>query len=128
MKKSISSFSRFLIGIPILFTMLSISNSCSKDSMYDSGNDQGGSGSPGTNEVWIQNMDFNPAVITVAAGTTVTWTNKDDAAHTVTSDTDLFDSGNMSKGGTFSFTFATPGTYPYFCTYHPAMTAEVVVN
>jgi plastocyanin len=128
MKKSMSSFSKLSVGIPILFAMLIFSFSCTKDSMYGNGNDNGGSGTPGANEVWIQSMKFKPAVITVAAGTTITWTNKDGVDHTVTSDTDVFDSGGMSNGETFSFTFDSTGTYPYYCVFHPDMTGEVVVN
>ena len=71
----------------------------------------GGSGGPGLNEVFIQGMAFNPSTITVAAGTTITWTNKDGFAHTVTSDTNLFNSGNIGSNGTFSFTFATAGSH-----------------
>jgi plastocyanin len=128
MKKSIGSKSRFSIGIAILFAMLSISYGCKKDSMYGMGNDKGSSGSPGTNEVWIESMAFNPSVITVAAGTTITWTNKATIAHTVTSDAGLFDSGEIGSNGTFSFKFTTAGSYLYHCAIHPSMKAKVVVN
>lgn len=128
MKKSISSFRMFSIGIPVLFAMLIFSISCTKDSMYDYGNNNGGSGTPGANEVWIQSMKFKPAVITVAEGTTIKWMNKDGADHTVTSNTDLFESGAMGNGETFSFTFDSTGSYPYHCAFHPNMTGEVVVN
>jgi plastocyanin len=73
-------------------------------------------------------MAFNPSTITVAAGTTITWTNKDAIAHTVTSDNKLFDSGSIGSNGTYSFTFATAGTFSYHCTVHPTMTASVTVN
>ena len=89
---------------------------------------KGGSGEPGANEVWIQNMAFNPSTITVAAGTTITWTNKDAVIHNVTSNTGLFSSGSISTGGTFSYTFSTSGTFSYYCTIHPSMTASVTVN
>jgi plastocyanin len=128
MKKSIGSISRFSIGFVILVTILTISNSCTKDSMYGMGNNNGSSGSPGKSEVWIEGMAFNPSVITVAAGTTITWTNKASIAHTVTSDTGLFDSGDIGSNGTFSFKFATAGSYLYHCAIHPSMTAKVVVN
>jgi plastocyanin len=82
----------------------------------------------GANEVYIQGSAFSPATITVAVNTTVVWTNKDGIAHTVTSDTDVFDSGNMAANATYSFTFTTAGTYPYHCTYHPGMLGSVVVN
>jgi hypothetical protein len=65
----------------------------------------------------------------VPAGTKVTWTHAGAAPHTVTSDTKLFDSGRLSQGQTFSFTFDTPGTYAYKCDVHPArMTGTVVVQ
>lgn len=80
------------------------------------------------NAVYIQNMAFNPATITVPAGTTITWTNKDGMAHTVTSDTAIFDSGSIASNGTYSRTFPTAGTFPYHCSIHPSMTATVIVN
>lgn len=88
----------------------------------------GGTSGPGVNEVFIQGMAFNPSTITVAAGTTITWTNKDAIAHTVTSLTNLFNSGNIGTGGTYSFTFTTAGSYSYYCAIHPTMTASVTVN
>ena len=117
-------------GIALLAILL-IAFSCSKSSNSDMNpatNTTGGSGGPGVNEVFIQGMAFVPATITVTAGTTITWTNKDAIAHTVTSDTNLFDSGSLSPGKSFTFTFATAGTYPYHCTIHPTMTATVSVK
>ncbi len=69
---------------------------------------------------------FSPATYTVAAGTPVTWVNRGAVRHTVTSTT--FDSGLIASGGTFSFTFATPGTYQYQCDLHTGMTGTVVVT
>lgn len=83
---------------------------------------------PAANEVFIQSMAFSPATITITAGTTVKWTNKDGVAHTVTSDTGLFDSGNVGANKTYSHAFTTAGTYNYHCTYHSSMTAKIVVN
>lgn len=82
----------------------------------------------GSNDVSIENMMFSPGTITVTANTTIKWTNNDGMTHTVTSNTGIFDSGNISAGGTYSHTFATAGTYPYHCTIHPAMIATVNVN
>jgi len=82
----------------------------------------------GANEVWIQNTAFNPLSITVAVNTTVKWTNKDGVAHTVTSDSSLFDSGNMNSGSTYSHQFTIAGTYPYHCTYHSMMSGKVIVH
>lgn len=87
-----------------------------------------GGGSAGAAAVEIANFAFGPDTIQVAAGTTVTWTNNDTAAHTVTADDNSFDSGNLAPGDTFSFTFATAGTIAYHCNYHPNMTASVVVR
>src|SRR4030042_449210 len=71
------------------------------------------------NAVSIQNMAFSPATLTVSAGTTVTWTNNDTTIHTVTSNTGLFESVQMSKGSNFSYTFNHIGTFAYHCSIHP---------
>ena len=74
---------------------------------------------------------YSPDTITVVIGinNTVFWTNGDSAPHTVTSDTaGVFNSGNMNSGDTFQFTFTTPGTYTYHCTYHSWMQGTVVVK
>jgi plastocyanin len=130
MKKLIGSKSRFLIGITVLIAILSISNSCSKSADYTTPTGTPGTKGtgPGANEVWIQGMAFSPATITVTAGTTITWTNKDAVSHTVTSNSGLFNSGNLSTNSTYSFTFSTAGSYSYYCAIHPSMTAKVVVN
>lgn len=85
-------------------------------------------GTPGANEVWIQNSTFTPASITVAVNTTIKWTNKDGITHTVTSNNALFDSGNIGNGGTYSRQFTTAGTYPYHCSIHSSMAGTVVVQ
>jgi plastocyanin len=79
-------------------------------------------------EVKIDNFAFAPQRIVVKAGTTVTWINADDAPHTVASSTKVFKSGALDTEDKFSFTFATPGTYEYFCSLHPHMTGTVVVE
>ncbi|HVA15885.1 MAG TPA: cupredoxin family copper-binding protein [Stellaceae bacterium] len=83
-----------------------------------------------SNAVTIDNFAFAPASVTVAAGTTVTWTNRDNDAHTITSTADpkLFHSAALDTGASFSFTFAKPGTYQYFCSIHPRMVGTVVVK
>jgi plastocyanin len=85
--------------------------------------------SPAAVEVKIDNFSFGPETITVKPGTQVTWTNQDDIPHTVTSD-DLitFKSHPLDTDDKFSFTFTKPGTYSYFCSLHPKMTAKVVVR
>src|SRR5271154_71617 len=76
------------------------------------------------NTVMIDNFTFEPANLTVSVGTTVTWINHDDIPHTATSSADprVFNSGPLDTDAKFSFTFNTPGTYPYFCAVHPHMT------
>jgi plastocyanin len=79
-------------------------------------------------EVKIDNFSFGPAAITIAAGTTVTWTNRDDIPHTVVADDKTFKSKVLDTDEKFSYTFSKPGTYPYFCSVHPKMTGKVVVQ
>ena len=78
-------------------------------------------------EVKIDNFSFGPD-LTIAAGTTVTWTNNDDVPHVVASDTNVFKSKALDTDDRFSYTFTKPGTYSYYCTVHPRMIAKVVVQ
>jgi len=78
--------------------------------------------------VKIDNLSFGPATLTVSAGTTVTWTNGDDIPHTVVSTESAFKSKAVDTDEKFSYTFAKPGTYSYFCSIHPKMTGKVVVQ
>lgn len=82
------------------------------------------------NAVNINNFAFSPKELTVAVGTTVTWTNKDEEPHTVVNAASppAFKSQALDGGDKFSFTFTQPGTYRYFCSVHPFMTATVVVK
>jgi plastocyanin len=85
------------------------------------------------NVVWMQNDMFIPANLTVPAGTTVTWLNRDSRAHTVTSgtrsnQTGMFDSGEIGQDRTFTFTFNDPGIYQYYCQFHRDMTGTVRVT
>jgi plastocyanin len=83
---------------------------------------------PATAEVKIDNFSFAPQAITVAVGTTVTWTNRDDIPHTVVADDKSFKSKVLDTDEKFSYTFAKAGAYPYFCSIHPKMTGKVVVQ
>ena len=77
----------------------------------------------------IDNFSFNPRTITVPVGTQVTWTNQDDIPHTVVSDDKTtFKSHALDTDEKFTFTFTKPGTYSYFCSIHPKMTAQVIVQ
>lgn len=79
-------------------------------------------------EVKIDNFSFGPQTLTVAVGTTVTWTNGDDIPHTVVSTDGVFKSKVRDTDEKFSYTFTKAGTYPYYCSVHPKMTGKVVVH
>ncbi|MET0481215.1 MAG: plastocyanin/azurin family copper-binding protein [Mycetocola sp.] len=96
-------------------------------------------------DVTLVSLNFMPETLTVSAGDTVTWVNGESITHTITSGTfsdvdettglrgsetpdGLFDQRLGEKGGTFSYTFETAGTYPYFCDIHDGMNATVVVE
>ncbi len=76
----------------------------------------------------IDNFSFSSMTLSVPAGTTVTWTNKDDVPHNVVSTDKLFASPVLDTDEKFSYTFTKPGTYAYYCSIHPKMTAKVVVE
>ena len=78
-------------------------------------------------KVGIDNFTFNPKMVTVKAGDTVTWTNKDDIPHTV-ADPGAFKSKALDTGDKFSFVFTRPGAYEYFCSLHPHMTGVITVE
>jgi len=76
----------------------------------------------------IKNFAFNSKTITVKSGTTVTWINNDSVAHQAVSDAPAFDSGILSPGGKYSFTFNKAGDFNYHCQIHPSMTGQVTVT
>ncbi|MFI4935887.1 MAG: cupredoxin family copper-binding protein [Caulobacterales bacterium] len=78
--------------------------------------------------VTIDNFTFDPMTVTVPAGGTVTWTNGDDVPHTVRAVDGAFHSKPIDTGESFSFTFAAPGVYAYFCSIHPKMLGKVIVK
>lgn len=77
---------------------------------------------------FLGNRAFTPPDLNVQAGTTVTWMNSDRDSHNTTSDVPGWNSGTISPGRQFSFTFQTAGTYLYHCSFHPGMTGAVVVS
>ncbi len=84
---------------------------------------QYGTGSPGNpppNGVYAENTTFNPNNLTVAAGTTVTWTNQDPYTHSViySSGPDSVFTDTIPPGASFSHKFTTAGTYSYYCAIH----------
>ncbi len=80
-------------------------------------------GTPGPNEIWLEYKAFNPNQLTVAVGTTITFTNKDNSNHSATS-TGNFDSGKIKSGASYTYTFTTAGTYYFFCNYHSSSSSE----
>jgi plastocyanin len=79
--------------------------------------------------VSIDNFSFTPQTLTVKAGTTVTWTNRDDIPHGIASDNKAFTrSKALDTDDSYSVTFTTPGTFKYFCYMHPHMTGTVIVE
>src|SRR4029079_14242296 len=78
-------------------------------------------------QVMVDNFSFTPASTSIAAGTTITWTNHDDVPHKIVSTEEKFKSPVLDTDEKFSYRFDTPGTYPYFCSLHPRMTGRVVV-
>jgi plastocyanin len=78
--------------------------------------------------VMAKDFMFAPTAITVAAGSTVTWTNRDDEPHTVVSAEGLFRSAALDTDESFSFRFEKPGTYRYTCSIHPRMVGTIVVR
>jgi plastocyanin len=79
--------------------------------------------------VSIDNFTFTPQTLTVKAGTTVTWTNRDDIPHGIASSNNAFSKSKaMDTDDSYSFTFTTPGAYAYFCYVHPHMTGTIVVE
>jgi 3',5'-cyclic-AMP phosphodiesterase len=79
-------------------------------------------------EVVVDNFSFAPATVSVPAGTTVTWTNRDDVPHNVVSVEQRFKSPVLDTSEQFSHRFEAPGSYNYFCSLHPKMTGRIVVG
>jgi plastocyanin len=141
--------SRALLGVVALLALTTFvaacggSSSASTTTPVTPAATTGGATTGGTataSAVAIQNFTFTPKALTVAPGTTVTWTNHDSMAHNVMSTasislnsatTSTFASSNLSQGQTFSFTFTKKGVYFYECSIHKAlasMHAEVIVK
>lgn len=119
---------------------IAVNDSFAADNAMDMGVDMSSSGAScpqqqaasaetATNAVTIENFTFSPDTLTVPVGTEVTWENRDDIPHTVTSnDKTTFASALLDTEDTFSFTFSEAGTFDYFCSVHPMMTAKVIVQ
>jgi amicyanin len=80
------------------------------------------------NVVTIDNFTFTAPELTVAAGTTVKWVNHDDIPHNVVDKNKAFRSKALDTDDSYSFTFASAGTYDYFCGLHPHMQGKIIVK
>ncbi len=107
----------------VFVALLAVGAGCKTDSSNPYGSSPTGPSTSTTqpNTVTMAGMAFSPATITVAVGTTVTWKNTDGIAHTSTSDSGVWDTGNMPAGSSQTTTFNTAGTFAYHCTYHASM-------
>jgi plastocyanin len=83
---------------------------------------------PQTTVVRIGNFTFAQPTLVIRPGTTVTWVNDDDIPHNVVAKNMSFRSKVLDTGDRFSFTFAKPGQFSYFCSLHPHMTGTIVVK
>jgi plastocyanin len=81
-----------------------------------------------TNVITIDNFTFTPPELTVVVGTTVKWVNHDDIPHTVANKDKAFRSQALDTDDSFSYTFASAGTFDYFCGLHPHMVGKVIVK
>jgi plastocyanin len=79
-------------------------------------------------QISVDNFSFSPAAATVPAGSLVTWTNRDDIPHNIVSTEKRFASPALDTDQQFSYRFAAPGTFPYYCSLHPKMTGRIVVS
>ncbi len=86
-----------------------------------------------TKRIKISNMTFSPQSTTVTAGTTVRWVNDDSTEHAIATEDgagapESFDSANIPKGAAYTLKLSKPGTYKYYCKFHPNMKGEIIVN
>jgi plastocyanin len=125
MKSTVRRLFPLISAIFIIFALVSLS-ACS--SGYGTTSSTTSSPPASGNSITLANFAFSPAMLPVKAGTTVTWTNKDSSAHSVTSDGGVFDSGSLAPNATFTFTFNSTGTFAYHCSIHPSMKGTVVVQ
>lgn len=79
-------------------------------------------------QVTIETLKYSPETIEIRKGDTVKWVNNDLAPHTVTQASDIFNSGAIDPDASWSYTFSQPGTFPYYCTFHPEMKGTVTVR
>jgi plastocyanin len=120
----------FLLVVTALCIVVFIGYSCGKSSSSTPYSGGGGTPPPppAGSAVIMQNMTFVPSSISVAKGTTITWTNHDSYDHTVTSNDNgaTFNSGTVHGSGTFTYTPTAAGTIPYHCLIHGLMMSGII--
>lgn len=80
------------------------------------------------NTVSLENLSFQPGVLSISVGDEVTWTNNDSVTHTIVADDSSFQSEQLNSGSSFKNIFSKPGTYQYYCSIHPSMTGKIIVK
>jgi plastocyanin len=120
-----------MLAIPALILALCavLLTGCGGGDDSASTTDTGSTSGASAGAVEIVDYEYMPAELTVPAGTTVRFTNKDSAAHTATSkQSGAFDSGTIKGGATGEITLEETGTFAYFCAFHPFMKGTVTVE
>jgi amicyanin len=123
-----------LLFAPVLIVLLAAGCNAQSDASSNQSNSASSESSSlvEANTVQIKDFKFNPATLTIKKGTTITWTNQDDARHNVVAQGDNASTGPKSEllgqGEKYTFTFDTVGTFEYLCEPHPYMKGSVVVT
>jgi plastocyanin len=120
MYKIYIGFSVIIVSLSLLFMA-----GCKSDSSNPAGPS---SGNPSTNTISMTGSAFSPSSLTVAVHTTITWNNNSSIAHTSTSDTGIWNTGNIPAGSSSQTTFDSPGTFHYHCQYHQGMVGVITVQ
>jgi len=119
---------RRLVAVALLGTALCLA-ACSSGSSTPTTAAGGSTSGHASSSITIQNFAFSPASLTVSPGATVTVTNKDNVAHTVTGKSNAFNTGDVQPGQSKTFTAPTSaGSYPYYCSIHQYMTGTLTVS
>lgn len=122
-----------VLGVALVFATGAVLVAHDGQSAATGAQQEAGGAAKAADEVQIKDFLFEPAAITVPAGTKITFTNQDRAPHTATSGPSpelrgVFDTGNLTKGQSRSVTLAKAGTFAYYCELHAFMKATVIVT
>jgi plastocyanin len=118
-----------VLGGALLLAACSSGGSGSPKAAASGGSSSGSGGATSTNSITISNFMFSPMSVSVAPGSTVSVTNKDSVAHTLTATGSQFDTGDINGGQTKTFTAPSKaGTYHYICNIHQYMMGTIVVR